>query len=243
MNIRLQTGCHWLIWMFWIGIIVPTISWAALPAGSIQGQIQTESGEPVAGALVIAAPSQAPADGSLGRLFQTVSAADGTFILNQIPGNVYWMCANLAGSQLLDPCGWSATPPTVDISEGGARTRVMVTLRQGTFVHIRINDSGYAMPAIAKLGGKAGVGGAPLTIQVGGARGIQQAQPVLDDDRGHLFRILVPFDTPLQLNLNPGQLRMSNQAGKQLTGSDLRQPFTVKKGDPPATFQFSVQAP
>jgi hypothetical protein len=238
-NIRLQTGWHSILRLAGLGFLSTVIGWAQLPVGSISGQLQTESGQPVAGALVTAAPAKAPADGSMGQSVQTVSASDGTFSLNQVPGNVYWMCANLAGSKLVDPCSWSPSPPTADISGGGSQTGVVLTLKQGVFVHFRVSDSSHALQ-----GGKAGGPiTAPFLIQVWGPRGMQPAQRIIDDDQGHTFRILAPFAAPLHFQMNPGQLKLLDQTGAQLTGSALQQQFTVNKGDPPLVFQFSVQAP
>lgn len=220
-------------------LAVSMVAWAELPTGRIEGKLQTESGEPVVGAVVTAAPRQAPADGSLGRPFQAISGADGTFVLPQVPANVYWICANLAGSQLLDPCSWSAEPPSVDISDGSTRSEINIILQQGAFAYIRVQDAKRAL----QIDKKTGRASSALMIGVFGPRGMARARQVLDDDQGHTFRILVPFDTPLQLQINPGQLQMADRAGKPLAGSDLKQPFTIKKQDPPTTFDFSIQVP
>jgi hypothetical protein len=224
-------------------VVCSTLSGAELPTGTIQGRVQTEAGKPVAGALVTAAPKKAPADGSLGKPFHVVSKPDGTFVFEQIPGNTYWLCARLSGSELLDPCAWSTTPPTVDISDGTPSKDTAITLKEGAFIHVRVTDPSHLVSTPSSASnGKADVKtkSTPLLLQVLGPRGLRQLQRVFDDDDGHVYRILVPFDTPLKLLMSPGALKVVDKNQNQLKASDQQQ-FTIPKGSTPSPFQFAVQ--
>jgi hypothetical protein len=244
----------------WIGLafaltFLPCL--AQSPLGRIEGTVQTEAGQPIRGARIAAAPVQPPPDGSLGQPYFAISAPDGTFVLDQVPANVYSMCGQIVGSELLDPCIWSATPTTADLSAGGTRSGISITLAQGRFVHVRIADSAQLLHKADK--GESGA--QPFSMYVMGPRGPISLVPVVDDDNGRTFRTVVPFGTRLKLQIVAGTFAMQDKAGKPLSkgivqppplngkpqppvqSSDFQHPFKISKADAPLTFEFTVTQP
>jgi len=230
---------------------------AQSPLGRIEGTIQTETGQLIRGARVTAAPVKAPPDGALGRPFFAISAPDGTFVLDQIPGNVYSICGEVVGSELLDPCMWSATPTTVDLSDGATHSGIVIALAQGRFVHVRVTDSGQLL----RKSEKRNAGAQPFFMHLLGPHGPIPVMPIIDYDSGRTFRTVVPFDTQFTLRINSGTLQMLDKAGKPLTNIGTQQPaqnggaqppaqnanyqqaFKIGKADAPPTFEFSVRQP
>jgi hypothetical protein len=231
---------------------------AQLSLGRIEGKVQIGSGQPVAGASVMATPIQTPADGSLSQPFYAVSADDGTFVLDKIPANVYWICGRVFGSELLDPCTWSASPVTVNLSDGAAHSGIAVTLAQGRFVHVRVGDASHllqkadrdpaaapflvyitgpkgTMPA-AHLPQKWGAGASgvpPFPVYFLGTRFLTLAALVADDNGGRTFEVVAPFDTDLTLIVNSGTLQMLDKAGKPLSKGIVQPPPLNGKPQPP----------
>lgn len=231
-----RLSCASLLRVCGLGLALCVPGMAALPLGRITGNVQTANGKAVRGAVVTAAPIVPPADGSMGRATRAISAADGTFVLDQVPAGQYWICAAVAGSQLLDPCQWSASPVTVTLSDESTHTGVAITLQKGTFIHIRVDDSAHLLRPIAK----SGIAPAPFFVKMWGLHGPMPVMPLFDDDNGRTFRAVVPFDTPVRLRTIAPNLQVADQTGKMLQASDLNQQLTVEKNDPPVVLHYSV---
>jgi hypothetical protein len=108
-------------------------------ASSIAGIVTTQDGQPVKGARILMQPQSAGS--AMGKNSQP-SAADGGFNVDSLAAGSYTLCVQVPGTQLLDPCRWSATPPTVMVSDSQTITGLQINLQQGALIKVHVNDTG-----------------------------------------------------------------------------------------------------
>ena len=113
---------------FRIGTLLPvllTASSICAPAQSVQGTISGTvygpDAKPLAGTTVwanIVSPVSRPVDrSSVVPVLSTVSAADGSYTLSNVPAGEYVVCARNAAIAALNPCPWGGAP-MVQITSG-----------------------------------------------------------------------------------------------------------------------------
>lgn len=126
-------------------LAIPVLTGAALFAqtevsGSIRGRVLDEQGRPVYGAVVQTSRQPGLAAESALTVAQGESKGDGSFELTGLNPGIYRLCVQQMGSALLDPCEWSETPVTVQLSRGGVLEGVDVRVEFGEMLRIAIED-------------------------------------------------------------------------------------------------------
>jgi hypothetical protein len=107
----------------------------AQAGGSLAGSVVDGGGAPITGALVTALRNTLPP--ASGR---AISGANGTFVINAVPAGGYTLCVQVLGSAFLDPCEWSLSPVTANVTGGQSTAGVQLKLTAGAIVPIRLND-------------------------------------------------------------------------------------------------------
>ena len=135
---------------------------AGAQAATITGTIQDQQCKPEAGAIVSAVVKAGPAvavaaatvtapvappppsqpiqtgpPSFMPVMAKAASGADGSFEIDNVPAGAVYLCATKADSDVLNPCWWSATPPTVTAPASG----VSLVVAHGVTIALRVHDA------------------------------------------------------------------------------------------------------
>jgi hypothetical protein len=220
----------------WLGGLrpAPAQSLSLKPTGStgtFMGAVTNDKGKPVVGALV-SAVRMLPGAGR--RIFSSATDQAGKYQISGAPPSFYQLCVNVAGTALLDPCHWSAKPPTWNLV-GGQVAIVDIPLVAGSWLHVRVDDPSQKAAAIQQS-----AKGPPFVV---GARAMSGAflsmTEASKDSSGRNFRIAVPRGQVFQYLINPGTLTMNDKAGKAVNAKDGPQSIQVDQDD--QTLRFAIK--
>ena len=184
--------------------------------GSIQGTVLGSDGTKIAGARVYAAiPSttarqKAPPMQMYRTAGQVTTAADGNFTISGLAAGTYVLCASTASGGWLDPCHWSATVPSIALTNGQKLTSQVVTMAKGAVLNVQITDPTGATPWAA---GK-GVGNVPHDVSVSllGSNKVSYPLPVASSGpSGRIQSINVPFNLAHTLVVSSKAYGLSNK--------------------------------
>jgi Carboxypeptidase regulatory-like domain len=210
----------------------PVVS-RAQTSGSLSGQVQTEDGKPVEGALISAHAKVSKADGAASAI-SGKTGADGTFLLSGLAPGLYQICARDRKAGLLDPCRWSASPPTVTITATDGAKLPTITLKKGRLLEVHIVDDAGVMVA----------DGAKPKLLVGmwQANGLFVTIPVRSQDKkGRVHAQYVPQDKPLQISVTSSEYTIKDSAGVAIDAkSGHPNRAEIQPGDQPITLTFQV---
>jgi hypothetical protein len=116
--------------------------------GSISGLVADQSGNPVAGALVLYQGTPTFAPNAMGGVVATgpsvssglTSGTDGTFAISGLPDGQYSVCAYAATAAQLGSCEWGTYSPLIQITAGGAVSNVALQLTTGVLLTLLVSD-------------------------------------------------------------------------------------------------------
>jgi hypothetical protein len=205
------------------------------PAGRVEGKIVTEDGQPVKGAYLVA--SQRPgSQGPVARKKGAASGADGSFSVQDVPPGIYTLCTQASDKELLDPCRWSAAPPSVTVGAGQTVTGLEIRLKQGVTLRVSITDPSKHLAAHE---GK--TAGAHLLVGVFTADGVFHAAPkVTGGAAARVYSLVVPADTPLELSVYSKFFQLSDEKGTAVASAGGTVPFQAPARGQLRPFQFTV---
>lgn len=163
-------------------------------AGSVSGMLRTNDGIPVEGAVVMAR-SQSPSNKQK-PLTSARSGADGSFTISGLPRGRYEICVRDRKQGLLDPCRWSSSPPSVDLTASDQYHLPVITLRKGRLLQVHIvDDSGHLLASPQR--------GADVLVGVWNDDGFFVTIPLkTSDSKSRLHVQYVPVDKPIQLSVS-----------------------------------------
>jgi hypothetical protein len=213
-------------------------SWASVrsPAQtstSLSGQVQTEDGKPVEGALMVARPKISKTSG-MSASISGKTAADGTFVLSGLTPGQYQICAHDQRAGLLDPCQWSTSPPTATITATGTANVPAITLKKGRRLEVHILDEAGLMAT----------DGAKPRLLVGLWRdnGLFVTIPLkTQDTRGRVHAQFVPEDKPIQISVTSDQYVLKDSNGAVMDAkSGIAKQAEIPPGNQPIILTFQV---
>lgn len=203
--------------------------------GQINGSVQTTDGKPVG--LVSVIINIRPSGAGTQRFSTIVStAANGTFSATGIPGGTFVICPQ-APNDLLAPCTWEATWPSVTLTQGQTIAIPPIQLKKGVHLSIRVDD-----PTGKRASTEGTVPGTSLYVEIGGPNGLAIPTPVIKaDGKGHDHDIVIPFDTNLQLRVYSKVLAITDGKGAVVDKNNgVTVPIQVPSGTTPAKLSFTV---
>jgi hypothetical protein len=199
----------------------------AAPATSVlSGRLATNSGPPLRAALTLHDVSTARTQGQQPFDHQFASKVDGTFSIAGVPPGTYQICVEAPQANVLDPCVWSQTPPTVTVPATGNVSGLNIIVDTGYLMKVHINDPLTVLPSP-----KGGIAGAALSVRV-----ITRANRHVNfrllgaAATGWDHYLLVPFGEPLTLAIDSSTLSLANASNVPLGGNSLRMPVWIPKG-------------
>jgi|SRR5579872_1283893 len=182
---------------------------SAQSTGTITGAVQTADGKGVSQALVII--NVIPVAGGKTQPFNTkaTTAANGTFSATGIPAGTFMVCPQLPGSDLLAPCTWNTTPPTITLSQGQALNMPPIQLQKGVHYPIHFDD-----PVGVGAATSATVKGAHVFVGIKSPSGqIVPTWVTTTDSTGFDHDIVVPPNANLTLTVFSKVFAISDDTG------------------------------
>jgi hypothetical protein len=196
------------------------------------------SGSPIRASVTLHDFSTSRTQGQQPFDHQFASKADGTFSIANVPPGTYQICVEAPQANVLDPCLWSQTPPTVTVPASGNVSGLNITVDTGYMMKVHVNDPLTVLPSP-----KGGIAGAALSVRV-----------ITRTNRHVNFRLLgaaatgwdhyllVPFGEPLTLAIDSSTLSLHNASNAPLSGNSLRMPVWIPKAGSLPAVTVSVGA-
>lgn len=147
------------------------------------------------------------------------TAPDGSFSMSGLINGKYQLCVMDKAGDYLDPCTWTAIPPTVVIDALQPVSKYKLVVGKGTPLQVRVNDSGKLLePGV----GSAKVPATLLIFVVTTHHTFQYIPVVGKDAIGRLYRTSVPANSNAQIHLLGQGISVVDATGKK---------FDTEKGD------------
>jgi hypothetical protein len=213
-------------------------------SGAISGIVKGEDGTAIGSAtLLVHLTPPAKARTPQQRTDWTgVTTASGTFQFTGLPGGAYTLCVRAKGGDWLNPCEWNLPTPAATISRTNPNASVTIILKRGAIVPVRIDDAGQLL---AQHEGKTRGAGLFLTVSSPGFF-FRLVPLVAHDSSGRNYEIVVPYNTPLTLVVQPSYYRVNDASGAALSQSrSTKIPLLVPAGQriPPIRFTVAGTTP
>jgi hypothetical protein len=201
--------------------------------GQLTGTITAHDGTPVAGAFVVAASGAAPGNNQNVR-----SGSDGAFAFSSLPAGTYQICVQVPNGSLLDPCQWSAAPPSGTVTAGQTVKLGTIQVAAGQRLYVKLQDDKGVLAANEGRGKK---NGAHVLVGVW-TGGLFHPMRLRSKGAGAWSHdLVVPFNTPLTLTITSAAFALADANGNSVnaaTGASL--PIQAAVGSTPAPIVFHV---
>jgi hypothetical protein len=223
---------------------------SAQSTGTVSGILKSNGGAPISGAIVTAYLQTKTSDGKFPPVFNALTGADGSFVLNGLVAGTYVLCAEKVDAALLNPCFWSTKSTTLTVApSGGSVTGVSMVAELGVPLTIRLNDQKGLLASNSKLDdvviGVKPTTGPPLP-----------AMPVSKDSTGRTLKVLVPLAKPAGILVYSRNLSLSDDLGNSYSKPNMAVTVTAPvvapssgagvgspAGSPALTLSIQGQAP
>lgn len=207
------------------------------PGAMVFGIVQSNAGAPIPGAWVtIYRDTIDPDKPAPPFMSGTASWKDGAFAFTGLEAGVYHFCASLPGSTWLNPCDWETKRVTAQLNANQIMKDVVVSLKRGIALPIRIDDPGGLLDENEKSRA-----GAHVLVGVGTASGMfQPAAVTANDKQGRTHEVLIPFDAPVKLVVQSDLFQMANDKGVAFTAGRNESTVNIPTGSSASTITVKV---
>lgn len=203
-------------------------------AGQIQGTVVSSDRQPLVRASVLA--QRQPGSGAQFRA-TTFTGPEGGFLLSGLPAGVYRVCFQLPGTTFLNPCTWSAAPPTVAVMAGQTASLGELQLENGYLVRVLLTDAAGLLQT-----DEGRVPGARVQVGVWTPNGL--FLPLRVRTRNAASRTLelpVPFGAAIVLSARSGFYDLTDETNARVdAASGARIPIQAAPDTPPSIHTFHV---
>lgn len=222
-----------------IGILLASVSvWAQSSGATVSGTLQDESGKPISKALVVLTIQPAPPPAVTKPYYAaTESAADGTYMIGNVPEGEFRLCAQAPGTRFLNPCEWgggvagglggpvsgavegpSPGAPVLAVKGTTSVNAGITELVEGYLLRVEVSDTqNVVKDNVRKLGD------AHLGFEVRGLGRTLLLRPIPGGRTENEYGVVVPFDVDLDLVTHFNKFEVADEEGlsavaeKQLT--------------------------
>jgi hypothetical protein len=217
--------------------------WTARPqaTAAINGLVKAQDGAPVPGAILsygrlapAAGPHSAPA--VLPPVKTVTTSANGSFSIQNLAGASYLVCAQTSDGAYLDPCHWSASPPTFTVAAGQTINGAVIDIPKGQQVSIAITGSQNtfasegATPSARLMLGVVAVSGA-----------FHPARLWATTAAGRTYTVTVPFDSPTRFFISPGSFQLFDDSGLAVAKAGKSVTITAPSTGAPPSLSYSLR--
>ena len=205
------------------------------PAGRIAGTVVASDNTPVARVSVMVQSQRTP--GTAPFRASVFTQPDGSFVVPDVPPGNHRICIQAPGTALLNPCAWSAAPPSITVVAGQPASTGTIRLETGHLVKVRLLDAARLLEAT-----EGRIPGAQVQIGVWTTSGFFIPMRIRTRDAtSRELELPVPFGAPLSLSIQSSFYDLTdayNVRVDPVRGALL--PLQVPSGTPPTVHAFSV---
>jgi hypothetical protein len=196
--------------------------------GTISGTVYGPDAKPLPGTTVwanIVSPVSRPVDrNSTVPVLTTVSAADGSFNLSNVPIGEYVVCARNAAVAALNPCAWGVAP-VVQIATGRLHmSGETILLAAGTTLQVHLDDPGGLLAASAAKQG------ASLILGLATQHGFMPLPITASTGTSRDYKLLVPFNITHNVMISTRYFKLSDASGAPLGAASQTIPVSIPSG-------------
>ena len=205
--------------------------------GAIAGMLRGDDGSILAGGNLTLTRTGPPLPRVRSNSWRTASGAAGEFRFEGLPDGQFSLCAQVPSGVWLNPCEWGPRPPVVSISRGQRPADIVMELKRGVFVPIRIDD-----PSGTLLRNEGKTAAAHLLLGLNRENFVfYPAFLVSQDSTGKNYGIHVPFGARLNLVVSSSFFQLSDSVGIPLSKSGSTSiPLIVPTGQTPNAIKLIV---
>ena len=187
--------------------------------GVILGRVQSDTGAPVGAAWVPVVRDYGITEEQIAGFSKATAAQpNGSFSFSGLAPGGYHLCAHLPGSKLLNPCEWSSQQTKVQISKEQLVENVVVTMRTGVKMPIRIHDP----QGLLKQHEKHTPGAHVLVGVVTPGGGMHPAEIKAEDDQGRDQELVIPVDAPASVVVFSSFFKLAGDDGAAVQGNGAK---------------------
>lgn len=205
-------------------------------AATISGNVTIAGEKPIRAALTLHDLSTRREAGHLPFDRRFASHTDGSFSIAGVPAGRYEVCVDAPAEDVLDPCDWSDSAPSVAVADGDAVTGFAVSVAVGTKFRVRVSDpdgllSGSPRPAADVL----------LMSIISRQSRVHPMRVLSAGDLEREFYAIVPIgeDVTFVGESRTQELR-DGISNRRLPDDAHRVPFRAAAGSPPAPVSLSI---
>ena len=205
------------------------------PGGVVLGTVVTRDNAPVAGAAVMVQSQRDP--GTATFRANVFTQPDGSFVVSGIPPGRHRVCVQAPGTALLNPCTWSAAPPSITVVAGQPASAGTIRLETGYLVKVRLLD---AARLLETLEGR--VPGAQVQVGVWTPNGFFIPMRIRTRDAtSRDLELPVPLGAPFELSVQSNFFDLADENNARVDPvRGVRLPMQVVAGTPPTVRAFTV---
>ena len=140
----------------------------------------------------------------------------GAYVLANLRAGQYLLCPEMMGSDLVNPCRWAMPTEGVTLSFGQTLTGVDRGIERGRIIEVDVDDPGEHLDKRQVRGG-----GVHLLVGVWGPDRVFHASQVSKKTKkDRTYSVVIPFDTPVGLDVRGRKLDLDDDKGKAKKDTD-----------------------
>jgi hypothetical protein len=149
----------------------------------------------------------------------------GVYVLTALKAGQYLLCPEMIGSDLVNPCRWGMPAERVTVRAGETLEGVDRGIERGRIIEVDVSDpSGHLDQKEVRRGGVHLLVGA-----WGPDRVFRRAQVTKKTNKDRTYSLVIPFDTPVGLDVKGRRLDLDDDKGKAKKDTDAPEMLTETK--------------
>jgi hypothetical protein len=208
---------------------------------SIRGRVELDDGGVISGATVVAVRASATTRSPGPVQFFDSTRSDGTFAFTSLEPGTYKICAQAPGTPYVNECLWDLDPLLATVGTDVRSPEVVLRLKRGVPVDVRIEDPGNLLEASERERG-----GAQILVGIIAPSGLFHPTRVsAKTGEGRSHSIVVPFDTSVKIAIRSRKVVLDDQDGNRVQqpgDSTISFSRSRSQGDAPQQVVFRLVA-
>jgi hypothetical protein len=209
-------------------------------SGMITGIVEAQDESPIPGAILIygwRAPSHGQTMVAMVPPVMSVSAgADGRFTIEGLAAGTYLVCVQVSAADYLDPCHWSAAPPSFVVAAGQTVSGAVIKVTKRARLPISVSDPQHSITA---------QGATRMAPPVIGAMAVSgafiAAELTTRTTTGRTYTVTLPFDALTGVFVSGGSYQLTDASANAVASGGRLVQVTVPSNGTPPNLSFTVK--